>query len=54
MVKDKYKIKNDLMFKMIFCTENSKEDLINFLKRIYNKNIVDIFYEPIVLETFVI
>ena len=33
-----YKLKNDLMFKMVFCTKNSKDNLINFLKRIYDKN----------------
>ena len=45
-----YKLKNDLMFKMVFCTKNSKENLIKFLQRIYDKNIVDIEYEPVVLE----
>ena len=45
-----YILKNDLVFKMIFCTVNSNGTLIKFLQRIYNKNIVDIEYEPVILE----
>ena len=45
-----YKLKNDLMFKMAFCTKNSKDNLMHFLKSIYNENIVQIEYEPFILE----
>lgn len=42
-------MKNDALFKMIFACENSKSNLLIFLQKIYNPNIVDIDYNPVIL-----
>ncbi len=42
--------KNDIVFKMLFCTEESKDRLLEFLKRIYRRDIKDITYKPVILK----
>lgn len=45
-----HKGKEDPVFKMTFCTKESKYRLINFLRRVYRPDIKDIVYEPIILN----